>query len=364
MIPVYRPLLGERERQYVLEAVESTWVSSKGVFLDRFEREFPDYLGAARGVATCNGTVALHLMLAALGIGPGDEVIVPTLTYVASVNAIAYTGATPVFVDSEPEYWNLDPRLLESKISEHTKALMVVHLYGNPCDMDIILEIAGRHEIPVIEDAAEAHGSEYKGQKAGTFGLAGSFSFFGNKVITTGEGGMVVTDDHEFAECCRHLWGQGVSPTQTYWHDVIGYNYRMSNLAAALGVAQLERIDEVLEKKRQIACWYRERLAGVEGIEFHREADWVKNNWWMVSIVVDVCRRDFLMGHLREHGIDSRPFFYPAHTLPMYETDERFPVAERCGAGGINLPSWPGLDEGSVDAVCRAVRSGVGGGAS
>lgn len=355
MIPVYRPFIGENERAYVAEAVDSTWISSKGKFLDRFEAEFPAFLGARHGVATCNGTVSLHLALAALGIGPGDEVIVPTFTYVASVNAITYTGATPVFVDSEPEYWNMDPALLDGLITERTKAIEVVHLYGHPTDMDPVTGVARRHGIPVIEDAAEAHGAKYRGQPVGTIGHAGSFSFFGNKVITTGEGGMVVTNDDDFAQTCSHLRGQGVSATRTYWHDVVGFNYRMTNIAAAIGVAQLERVDDVLARKRRIADLYRERLAAIPGVTFQREAEWAEAVWWMVSILVEPDIRDLLMQFLAENGVETRPFFYPAHELPMYARDESYPVAERLGASGINLPSFPELTEAEIDTVCELI---------
>lgn len=359
MIPVYRPLIGEAEKQYVLDAIDSTWISSKGKYIDEFERGFSEFLGVRNGVATCNGTASIHLPLAALGIGPGDEVIVPTLTYVASVNAITYTGATPVFVDSNAEYWNLDPELIEAKITPRTKAIMVVHLYGHPADMDPIMALADSHGIAVIEDAAEAHGAEYGGRKVGGIGLAGSFSFFGNKVITTGEGGMVVTNDDEFAEKCRHRRGQGVSPTRTYWHDVVGYNYRMTNVAAALGVAQLERIDEVISAKRRIANRYREALSGIEGVLFQPEMSWAKSIFWMVSILVDPGKRDGLMSFLAENGVETRPFFHPAHTLPMYETAERFPVAERLGASGINLPSFSQLTDAQIDTVCDLVARGM-----
>lgn len=355
MIPVYQPLIGEAEKRYVLDAVESTWISSKGKYLDQFEHGFADYIGARQGIATCNGTVSIHLALAALGIGPGDEVIVPTFTYVASVNAITYTGATPVFVDSHAEYWNLDPDLIEAKITSNTKAIMVVHLYGHPADMNPIMDLADSRGIAVIEDAAEAHGAEYLGRRVGSIGLAGSFSFFGNKVITTGEGGMVVTDDEELALRCRHLRGQGVSPVRTYWHDVVGFNYRMTNIAAAIGVAQLERIDEVIETKRRIADRYRDALSGVPGVTFQPEMSWAKNVYWMVSILVDPGKRDGLMADLKADGVDSRPFFHPAHMLPMYGTAERFPVAERLGASGINLPSFPQLTDEQVDAVCDLV---------
>ncbi len=359
MIPVYRPRIGAKEREYVSRAVESTWISSKGEYLDRFEREFPAFVDAAQGIATCNGTVSLHLIFAALGVGPGDEVIVPSLTYVASVNAITYTGAKPVFVDSEPEFWNLDPALLEAAITPRTRAIEVVHIYGHPADMDPILEIARRRGLAVVEDAAEAHGATYRGRKVGALGTAGSYSFFGNKIVTTGEGGMVVTNDPRLADTLRHLRGQGVSPTQTYWHDVVGFNYRMTNIAAALGCAQLESVDEVLATKARIAGWYRERLAGTPGIALQREAEWARAVWWMNSVLVEPELRDGLMTAMRDRGVDTRPFFYPAHTLPMYRGAARFPVAERLGASGINLPSYPDLSEGDVEQVCTVLKESL-----
>jgi perosamine synthetase len=355
VIPVYRPLIGEQEKHYVADAVASSWISSRGEYLERFEREFPAFVGAQHGVATCNGTVSLHLILEAMGIGAGDEVIVPTFTYVASVNAIAYTGATPVFVESDPEYWNLDPADVAAKITPRTKAIMVVHLYGHPADMDPLLALSEKHGIPLIEDAAEAHGAEYKGRRVGALGIAGSYSFFGNKIITTGEGGMVVCNDPVFAERCRHLRGQGVSATKTYWHDVIGFNYRMTNLAAAIGVAQLERVDEVLATKRRIAERYMANLADVEGVTLPPEMPWARNVFWMVSILVDPAHRDPLMAYLKDNGVETRPFFYPAHTMPMYAAGQSFPVAERLGASGINLPSFPELTDGEIDMTCELV---------
>jgi perosamine synthetase len=355
MIPVYKPFIGEQERKYVAEAVASTWISAKGEFLDRFEREFPRFVGSTHGIATCNGTAAIHLALAALGIGPGDEVIVPTFTYVASVNAISYTGATPVFVDSEPDYWNLDPALLEAAVTERTKAIEVVHLYGHPADMDPVLEVARRYGLVVVEDASEAHGAEYKGRRVGSIGDVASFSFFGNKIITTGEGGMLVTGDEALALRCRHLRGQGVSPARTYWHDAIGFNYRMTNLVAAIGVAQLERVRDVLARKRRVASLYRERLGRLPGLTFQQEAPWASSVWWMVSILVDPTVRNGLMSFLADHGVETRPFFYPAHELPIYPSAERFPVAELLGASGINLPSYPELTEDEIDTVCVLV---------
>ncbi len=356
MIPVYRPSIGEREKRYVAEAMDSGWISSRGVFLDRFETDFAAYLGSKNAVTASNGTVALHLAFAALGLGPGDEVIVPTLTYIASVNAIAYTGASPVFVDSEPQYWNLDPGLVERAITPRTKAIEVVHLYGHPADMDPILEIAARHNLFVVEDAAECHGATYRGRRVGSIGDVGAFSFFGNKIITTGEGGMVVTNDDGITEKVRHLRGQGVSLTRTYWHDIVGFNYRMTNIAAAIGCAQLERIDETLAAKLNLANRYRAHLEDIEGVTIQSEAPWASCVYWMNSILVDPSLRDPLRAHLWDDEIETRPFFYPAHSLPMYSTGASFPVAERLSASGINLPSYAELEEEQVAQICASIR--------
>jgi perosamine synthetase len=356
MIPVYRPSIGEREKKYVAEALDSGWVSSKGPFLARFESDFAAYMGVPHAVSAANGTVALHLAFAALGIGPGDEVIVPTLTYIASVNAIAYTGARPVFVDSDPIYWNLDAEQIEQAITPRTKAIEVVHLYGHPADMDPILEIAARHGLHVVEDAAESHGALYKGRRVGAIGTVGTFSFFGNKIITTGEGGMLVTAQDQVADHARHLRGQGVSPTRTYWHDILGFNYRLTNVAAAMGCAQLERVDETLAAKRMIAGWYRTYLGGVEGVTLQSEAPWASCVFWMNSILVKPELRDPLMDHLARDGIETRPFFHPAHTMPVHRTSGRFPVAERLGESGINLPSYADLEEGQVAQICDSIR--------
>ena len=356
MIPVYRPSISAKEIQYVDEAMASTWISSKGAFLDRFEHDFSDYIGADYGVAAANGTVALHLAFATLGMGPGAEVIVPTLTYIASVNAITYTGATPVFVDSDPDHWNLDPELVERAITPRTKAIEVVHLYGYPADMDPILEIARRHGLAVVEDAAEAHGAEYKGRKVGSIGSIGVFSFFGNKIVTTGEGGMLLTSDLLLADRARHLRGQGVSPTKTYWHDMVGFNYRMTNIAAAIGCAQLERINETLDAKRHLARLYQTHLADVDGVTIQIDPPWARPVYWMNCILVAPQQRDPLMAFLLSEGIETRPFFYPAHTLPMYTTTQQFPVAERLGASGINLPSYPALEDDEVERICAHIR--------
>jgi len=357
MIPVYQPYLTGREKEYVGQCLDSTWISSKGEFITRFENGFAAYIGAEHATTVCNGTVALHLALAALGLGPGDEVIVPTLTYIASVNTIAQTGATPVFVDSLADTWQIDPDDVRRKITPRTKAVMAVHLYGLPCDMAALVDLCREHRLLLVEDCAEAFGTYFGGQHVGTFGDVATFSFFGNKTITCGEGGMVVARDKEIIDRAFHLKNQGVSQTREYWHDVAAYNYRMTNICAAIGLAQLERADEILAKKRAVAGWYREGLAGLP-LRTHDEIAETRHSYWMCSVVVDAAEhRQPLREHLKRAGIETRPLFHPAHTMPPYASDTRYPVAESLGTRGINLPSYPGLSQDDVARVCGAIRS-------
>ncbi len=357
MIPVYKPYLTGHEKTYVNECIDSTWISSKGEFIERFERDFAEFTGIDYVTSVSNGTVAIHLALEVLGIGAGDEVIVPTLTYVASVNTILQTGACPVFVDSLEDTWQLDPEDIRRKITPRTKAVMAVHLYGLPCDMDAITAICREHKLLLVEDAAEAFGSFYKGRHVGTFGNVGTFSFFGNKTITTGEGGMVVFRDKVVAEHARHLKNQGVSPHREYWHDVLAYNYRMTNIAAAIGLAQLEQAHEILAKKREIAAWYHEGLTSLP-VKMHKEQTDTTHSYWMCSIAVnDISQRQALRDHLKAHGIETRPVFYPVHTLPHCAQAGHFPIADKISAAGINLPSWPGLGREDVNLICRTIAS-------
>jgi perosamine synthetase len=358
MIPVAEPLLGQKELEYVTDCVRSGWVSSLGEYVKRFEREFAAYCGVRHGVATHNGTVALHLALVALGIGPGDEVILPTLTFVATANAVTYTGATPIFVDSEPDTWNLDPDAVARAITPRTRAIIAVHLYGHPADMDALRVLADRHRVVLLEDAAEAHGALYRGRRVGSLGDMSVFSFFGNKIITTGEGGMVLTDDSALAERCFFLENQGRNKDNPYWHPEIGYNYRMTNMQAALGVAQLERIDELIAIRLRHAAHYRRRLSGVRGLGLPPCAAWADNVYWMYSVLVEEdygLERDAVMDRLRQRGIETRPVFYPIHTLPMYNQGQRFPIAEDIGRKGINLPSGATLTPQQLDMVCDAL---------
>jgi len=355
--PVYQPSLGNKEKENVLECLNSTWISSKGKFITQFENSFSDYIGIKHSAAVCNGTVAIHLALLALGIGENDEVIVPSFTYIASVNAIKYTGAKPVFVDSDLTTWQLDPAKIEEKITKNTKAIMAVHLYGQPCEMDIIINIAAKQKLFIIEDCAEAFGSLYKGKHVGTFGDISTFSFFGNKTITTGEGGMVVTNENSLNEKVIHLKGQGLAKDREYYHDIIGYNYRMTNICAAIGSAQLERADELIEKKIIIAKWYEEKLKNLP-VVFHSQIGNVRHSFWMVSILLkNPSERNKVREYLKLNGIETRPTFHPVHLMPMYyEEGFSLPVAEELGNRGINLPSYPDLDETDVDFICNKIK--------
>ena len=356
--PVYQPFLSGNEKKYVIECIDSTWISSKGKFINEFEKKFADYLGVEHAASVSNGTVALHVALLALGIGPDDEVIVPTFTYIASVNSITYTGAAPVFVDSNASTWQMDIADTRKKITPKTKAILAVHLYGHPCEIEELRKIADENNIFLIEDTAEALGSEYEGRKVGTFGDISTFSFFGNKTITTGEGGMVVTNDKELYEKCVHIKGQGLAKNAEYWHDIIGYNYRMTNICAAIGLAQLERVEEIIKSKREIAKWYKDHLKELPLI-FHDELDKrFFSTYWMISILVqDAVTRQNLRKHLADNGIETRPAFHPVHTMPMYvKPGYQFPVAEDLGTRGINLPSYPGLTKEDVKFISNMIR--------
>lgn len=359
-IPVAAPMLVGNEKAYVSDCLDSTWISSTGKYVERFESAFADFCGARHAISCCNGTVALHLALVALGLKVGDEVIVPAITFVATANVVTYCGATPIFVDVDPATWTLDPSLIEQKITTRTRGIIVVHLYGQPTDLDPVLDLARRHSLFVVEDAAEAHGAEYKGKKVGSLTAVGAFSFYGNKALTTGEGGMLTTNDDGFAAELRLLRGQGMDSQRRYWHPVIGYNYRMTNVAAAIGLGQLERADWHLERRADVANWYKKALASIGGITWQSEPDWSQRIYWMFSIVLDgeAGNRDDAMAHLQADGIETRPLFYPLHLLPPYQKPEDntgCPVAEQISQNGFSLPTWAGLSSDDVNYVTESL---------
>lgn len=357
---VAAPDLSGNESAYVNECLRSTWISSNGPFIGKFEASIANYTNTRHAIATCNGTVALHLALTGLGVGPGDEVIVPSLTFVATANAVVYCGATPVFADSERDTWCLSVPSVARLLSPRTRAVIPVHLYGHPCDMGPLLDLAQRKGLWVIEDCAEALGATYEGRPIGSFGTASTFSFYGNKLITTGEGGMVVAQDDQLAERLRLLRGQGMDPQRRYWHPIVGFNYRMTNVAAALGLAQMERIDRLLYDRKQVAAWYNERLGDLSSLRLPMEAVAASSAFWMYSVLAsNNAWRDSLMADLAKKGIETRPFFYPVHEFPMYRdcrNDNNCPIARELSYRGLSLPTSSYLKEQDIDVITREVR--------
>jgi perosamine synthetase len=353
-LPVAEPMLDGNEREYVMRCLESGWISGSGEFVNLFEQQFAEYCGTRHAITVANGTVALHLALLALDIGPGDEVIVPDLTYIASANAVTYCGAKPVFVDVDPVTWCIDVGDVERKITPATRAIMPVHLFGHPADMDPLCTLASAGNIHVVEDAAEAHGAEYKHRRIGGHGTIATFSFYGNKIITSGEGGMITTNDDVLAQRMRILRGQGMDPNRRYWFPTIGFNYRMTNVQAAIGVAQMERINYFVDRRRWVARMYQQHLEHTD-ITLPTEAAWAKNVFWLYSVCVpEDVDRDAIMADLAELGIETRPFFVPMHACPPYldqEGDRRYPVSTRIANRGISLPSSATLDEGDIARV-------------
>ena len=357
-IPVFTPWLARSARDNVLECIDTGMLSSLGPFVRRFEQGFGGLCGASHAVAVSNGTNALHLALAAAKIGPGDEVIVPALTFVAPASAVTYTGARPIFADVTPETWTIDVRDVRRRLTPRTRAIIAVHLYGHPADMDPLLEIARERDLLLIEDAAEAHGARYKGRVVGAIGDVGCFSFYGNKLISTGEGGMLVTNDASLAARAALLRDHAMAPNRYYFHAEVGFNYRMTNLQAAVGCAQLEDFETILARKREITCQYATRLSGVRGLSLPKQAAWAESVYWMYSVLVEPefgRTRDDVMAALREQGIDTRPFFVPLNLLPVYPAQDACPVAEEVARKGINLPSGPTLTTAEIDQVCAAL---------
>ena len=356
MIPVAEPWITDRELELVTDAVERGWISPAGSYIDEFETRFADFVDTEYAFATSSGTSALHLSLVARGIGPGDEVIVPDLTWIACANVVEYTGADPVFVDVTSKTCTLDPEATADAITEDTAAIMPVHLYGHPCNMDPLIDLCDDHDLLLIEDCAEAHGAKYRGEMVGSLGDVGCFSFYGNKILTTGQGGMITTDDDKIAERITLYRRDGMSKERKYYHEVIGYNYRLTNMQAAIGVAQVERVAEILEEKRRVASTYRERLDNV--CRFQSEPVWAEPVYWMNTPVFETQRlRDDVIDALEEADIETRPFFYPLHAQPPYRRDtERSWVSQTLYDHGVNLPSSPLLSGDDIDKICRVIK--------
>jgi perosamine synthetase len=366
-IPVCEPLYLGNEEKYVLDAVRSRWISSSGEYITKFEKRFSNYCGMEYGITTTSGTTALHLSLTALGIKEGDEVIIPDFTMVAVLFAVLYCGAKPVFIDVEPDTWNIDVKKIEEKITPRTKAILVVHTYGHPVDMDPVLKLSRKYKLYTVEDAAEAHGAEYKGKKCGGIGHIGCFSFYANKIITTGEGGMVVTRDSELANRCRYYKNLcfPMHGKRAYVHDDLGYNYRMTNIQAALGLAQLENIGKFSEKRRKNANLYNKLLENIPGLQCPAEKRYAKNAYWMYGIIVNSKKfgmtRDLLMKGLDGAGVETRLFFEPLHGQGVLEKlglgkKGSYPVTEWLSQNGLYLPSGSGLGKKDIEYICKKIK--------
>lgn len=361
-IPVAAPNIGSLEEEYALDAIRSSWISSTGPYVDRFEREFAELCGVNSVVSVSSGTTALHTALLALGAGPGDEVIVPSLTYIAAVNAIHYVGATPVFVDVEESTWCLDPGRVKSAITPRTKGIVAVHLYGHPADMDSLTTLAKQAGIWIVEDAAEAHFASYKGRPVGGLGTIGVFSFYGNKIVTSGEGGAITVNDELLEKRIRQIRGQGMDPERRYYFPIVGYNYRLTNVACAILCAQLKRKKEIEAARSQIYGWYDEALSGIDGVGLQPSAPWAKCAKWLYCVTIDQLRfgacRDEVAGALAKNGIETRPFFIPVHTLPPYRLfakDGDLPVTERLAQAGLNLPTFSTLTKQNINQISRVL---------
>lgn len=366
MIPIAAPDIGERERAYVADAVASGWLSSRGPYVARFEETFASFCGARHGVATSSGTTALHLALVALGLGPGDEVILPAFTMIGTANPVRYVGATPVIVDVRPDTWTIDPAAVKAAITPRTKAVIVTHVYGHPADVDSVRHVA--RGIPIVADAAEAHGAEWCRRRAGAICDVAAFSFYANKILTTGEGGMVVTSRDDIAERCRSLRDHAFGGDDArYQHPEVGFSYRMSNLQAAVGLAQAERAVELVNKSRLVGFRYRESLRELADLEVQAEVEAARHAYWVFGVVLKESAplsRDELAVALRDRGVETRDFFHPIHLQPAFTHDARAlpcPVSERLGARGLYLPSGPGRTVDAVDAVVAAVKAALKG---
>ena len=356
-IPISKPSITKKEIDYVNNAIQSGWVSSLGEYIVKFENKFAEYCEVKKSISVTSGTTGLHLAMEAMGIGIGDEVIVPDLTFIATANAVKYTGAQVVSVDIEEKSLCISPTAIKNSLTNKTKAIIAVHLNGYPANMEAINEIANQHNLFVIEDAAEAHGAKFFNKKIGSLGHVGVFSFYGNKIITSGEGGMITTDNIDLADKIIFLRDHAMSKTKRYWHTEIGYNYRMTNLQAALGVAQLERIDELLNKRVSIFKRYYKNLSNVENFQLNRTNEFLDVSFWSICLEIknyDIIKRDNLIKNLREYNIDSRPYFYPISDMPMYKTVNT-KITHEIYQKGIYLPIFFDLKDEEIDYICEII---------
>lgn len=364
MIPVCEPLITARDIELVNDALSSGWISSAGKYLDLFEERWAQYCGMPFGIAVSNGSTALDIAIELLGLNPGDEVIMPTFTIVSPAQSIVRGGGIPVLVDSDPVTWQMDAEQVEAKITARTRAILVVHIYGHPADMDPIMSLSEKHGLTVIEDAAEVHGAEYKGRRCGGIGHISTFSFYANKLVTTGEGGMVLAKSRDHAERARALRNLCFQPDRRFYHDALGYNYRLTNVQAAMGVGQIDRIEETVTRKREIAHAYDAAFSGMPGIRLPVEMSWARNVYWVYGIVLGEERQADaaqVMSQLRARGIETRPFFLGMHEQPVFQKmghfhHECYPVAERLARKGFYLPNGLTITDGQIAEVVEAVK--------
>ena len=364
MIPVCEPSVGKKELEYVTDCLKTGWISSSGKYIEQFEEKWASYCGMKYGISVSNGTTALQVALGCLDLEPGDEVIMPTFTIISCAMAVIYNDAKPALVDSDPDLYTIDTSLIEEKITEKTKAIMPVHIYGHPCDMDEIFRIAEKYDLKIVEDAAEAHGGEYKGKRCGSLGDISCFSFYANKIVTTGEGGMILTDDEGYAEKARSLRNLCFQQEKRFLHERLGYNFRLTNMQAALGVAQVDKIEDSVNKKRWIANRYDERLKDIGKLILPIEREWAKNVYWMYAVVLDESSgidAEGFAAKLKEYGIGTRPFFLGMHEQPVLRNmglfkEEHYPVTERIYRYGLYLPSGLTLTEKQIDHVSESIK--------
>jgi perosamine synthetase len=363
MILVNEPVLGENETKYVLDCLQTGWISSAGAYIEKFEQQWASYCGMRHGIAVSNGTAALQIAVGCLQLDPGDEVIMPSFTIISCIQAIIYNGLKPVLVDCDPDTWCMDVTQIETKITRRTRAIMPVHMYGHPVDMDPVIELANRYGLKIIEDAAQVHGGEYKGRKCGGMGDISCFSFFANKIITTGEGGMLLTNDDAYADRARKLRNLCFEPGRRFVHRELGFNYRLTNMQAAIGLAQVENIEQLVQRKIEIGQYYLNKLKGVSGIQLPVEREWAKNVYWMFGLILDESTgetAESFAKKMRDEGIETRPYFLGMHEQPIFKSQgmfegESYPVTERVARQGIYIPTGLNLTHDMQGQVVKAM---------
>ncbi len=364
MILVSEPVIGENETRYVLDCLQTGWISSAGAYIEKFEQQWASYCGMRHGIAVSNGTAALQIAIGCLQLEPGDEVILPSFTIISCIQAITYNGLKPVLIDCDPDTWCMDVAQIEAKITPRSRAIMPVHMYGHPVDMDPVIELANRYSLKIVEDAAQVHGGEYKGRKCGGMGDISCFSFFANKIITTGEGGMLLTNDDAYAERARKLRNLCFESGRRFMHRELGFNYRLTNMQAAIGLAQVEKIEELVQRKIDIGQYYLNKLRDIPVIQLPVEREWAKNVYWMFGLILDESTgetAETFAKKMRNEGIETRPYFLGMHEQAVFKIEglfegETYPVTERIARQGLYIPSGLNLNLNTQDHIIRSIR--------